>query len=88
MIAPAPVNRLQSVTIEPGMVAVVTYTNGKTVHVSLEAIAGRLEAFAPLADPSEFAQARVEDFGWTLSWPCGASLDSDRVLEISMEQAG
>ncbi len=47
-----------------------------------------IEVFAPLEDADEFATASVTDFGWTLEWACGASLDSDRLIEIALEQAG
>jgi hypothetical protein len=30
----------------------------------------------------------VADFGWGVEWPCGASLDSDRLLEMALEQQG
>ena len=52
------------------------------------ALVNELAAFAPLKDPDQFATAQVTDWGWTLEWECGASLDSDRVLEMAMEQAG
>lgn len=66
----------------------VTYTDGRVVSVNLRDVANRLQVFAPLENPSEFVTAKVSDFGWTLEWDCGASLDSDRVLELAMEQAG
>lgn len=38
--------------------------------------------------PEEFATAKVADFGWTVEWGSGALLDSDRLIEIALEQAG
>lgn len=80
--------RLASVAVEPDMNLSVTYTNGRVVSVSLRDLAIRLQAFSPLEKRKEFATAKVADFGWSLEWDCGASLDSDRVLELAMEQAG
>jgi hypothetical protein len=66
----------------------VMYTDGRIVRVNLSDVAERLQAFASLEAPHEFAPAQITDFGWSLEWNCGASLDSDRVLELAMEQAG
>lgn len=81
-------NRLQSVSAEAGMVLAATYTGGNTIHVDLSDVARRLEAFAPLESRREFRRAAVADFGWGVEWPCGASLDSDRLLEMALEQQG
>lgn len=80
--------RLASVVVEDGMNLSVTYTDGRIVRVNLCDVANRLQAFAALEDSHEFATAKITDFGWSLEWDCGASLDSDRVLELAMEQAG
>jgi len=32
--------------------------------------------------------ANVANYGWTLQWDCGAYLDSDRLLEMGLEQSG
>lgn len=81
-------NRLQSVNVEAGMVLAATYTGGNTIRVDLTDVARRLEAFAPLESRREFRRAVVVDFGWGVEWPCGASLDSDRLLEMALEQQG
>jgi hypothetical protein len=51
-------------------------------------MAKRLQVFAPLENTHEFASAKIADFGWSLEWDCGASLDSDRLIELALEQAG
>src|SRR5471032_673550 len=81
-------NRLQSVSVGTGMALVATYTSGNTIRVDLTDVARRLEAFAPLESRREFRRAVLVDFGWAMEWPCGASLDSDRLLEMSLEQSG
>ena len=81
-------NRLQSVSVGTAMELVATYTGGNTIRVDLTDVARRLEAFAPLESRREFRRAAVIDFGWAVEWPCGASLDSDRLLEMSLEQGG
>ena len=82
------VNRLQSVSVEAGMVLSAIYTGGNTIRVDLTDVAQRLEVFAPLESRREFRRAAVVDFGWAVEWPCGASLDSDRLLEMALEQQG
>lgn len=82
------VNRLQSVNVEAGMVLAATYAGGNTIRVDLTDVARRLEAFSPLESRREFRRAAVVDFGWGVEWPCGASLDSDRLLEMALEQQG
>ena len=80
--------RLESVRTLSGTRLEVLYTHGRQFVLDLSALVGELAAFAPLNDPAQFATAQVTDWGWTLEWACGASLDSDRVLEMAMEQAG
>ena len=81
-------NRLQSIGIEASMVLSATYTGGNTIRVDLADVVRRLRAFAPLESRREFRRAAVVDFGWAVEWPCGASLDSDRLLEMALEQQG
>lgn len=80
--------RLESVAPGLGMNLSATYSDGRVLHVDLSDLARRLQAFAALEVPAEFATVKVADFGWTLEWDCGASLDSDRVIELALEQAG
>lgn len=80
--------RLSSVKVETGNVVNVTFTNNRMVSVDLNGIITNYAAFAPLADAEEFATATVADWGWSLEWRCGATLDADRIFEISLEQAG
>ena len=80
--------RLESVTPGPGMTVSVTYSDGRVLTVDLTDVAHRLQSFAPLENPGEFATVKVSDFGWTLEWDCGASLDSDRLIELALEQTG
>ena len=79
---------LQSVSTEKGMIVNAVYSDGRTLRVNLSDVAKRLHAFAPLEKLSEFATAKVTDFGWTLEWDCGVSLDSDRLIELALEQTG
>ena len=80
--------RLESVTPGKGMTLSATFSDGRILSIDMSDVAHRLQAFAALEDPTEFATARVADFGWTLEWNCGASLDSDRLIELALEQAG
>ncbi len=66
----------------------VTYTDGRAVTVNLKDIIRDYAAFAALSNPVEFATATVADWGWSLEWQCGATLDADRLLELALEQSG
>ena len=70
------------------MTLTANYSDGRVLQVDLSDLASRLQTFAALEDPHEFATAKVTDFGWTVEWDGGASLDSDRLIEIALEQAG
>lgn len=80
--------RIVTVNAEPGMTVTVGLSDGRALRVALNDLAERLSVFAPLEYPDEFTTAKVADFGWTLEWDCGASLDVDRVIELALEQAG
>ena len=83
-----PTARLESVETGFDKAVTVTYTDGRKVRVDLSDIIQNLDIFSPLDDPTEFVTAAVTDFGWSLEWDCGASIDSDRVLEMALEQSG
>lgn len=80
--------RLESVHPISDTALEVRYTHGKQFTLDLSALINGLAAFADLKNPAHFATAQVTDWGWTLAWACGASLDSDRVLEMALDQAG
>ena len=80
--------RIVAVQTEPGLVAQVELSDGRRLRLALAGLAARLAVFAPLEDPAEFATATPADFGWSLEWRCGATLDVDRVIELALEQSG
>jgi hypothetical protein len=80
--------RLKEVEIvKPGIIK-VTYTDGRTVTVDLKEIIRDYTSFAELSNSTEFVTATVADWGWSLEWQCGATLDADRLLELALEQSG
>lgn len=80
--------RLESVQVTAPGVITVTYSDSRTVSVDMSGVINKYSAFTPLNDPVEFATVTVADWGWSLEWNCGATLDADRVFELSLEQAG
>jgi DNA-binding XRE family transcriptional regulator len=80
--------RLAAVTVVEGKKLQVTYTDRRTIYLDMDNVIERYAAFAPLSDPVELATVAVTDWGWSLEWQCGATLDADRVFELSLEQAG
>jgi hypothetical protein len=81
-------SRLEAITPNVGMTLTVNYSNGCVLQVDLTDLANRLQSFAALENPQEFSTTKVTDFGWTVEWNRGASLDSDRLIERALEQAG
>jgi Protein of unknown function (DUF2442) len=80
--------RLHQFTIlEPYKIA-IGYTDKREITVDLENLIKSFEIFEPLENFTEFANATIADFGFTLEWSCGASLDSDKLFEMALEQCG
>lgn len=82
------ISRFESVLTGTHLNLTLTFTDKRTININLSHLAATLEVFAPLENPVEFATATVADYGWTLEWACGASLDIDRVFELALEQSG
>lgn len=80
--------KLQMVTTGSGLMVTLVYTDDRVMHVDLSDVVRRLKVFAPLENQTEFETANITDFGWSLEWSCGASLDSDRLIEMALEQQG
>ena len=80
--------RLANVQVVASGVIKVTYTDGRMVSVDMNGIISGYTAFAPLSERTEFETVAVADWGWSLEWSCGATLDADRLFELSLEQAG
>ncbi len=80
--------RLAGVTALPPYQLEITYTDNNTITVNLENLIKSFDVFTPLEDSNEFTSATITDFGFTLEWSSGASLDSDRLFEMALEQSG
>src|SRR6266498_1098087 len=80
--------RLANVQVVASGVIKATYTDGRMVSVDMNGIISGYAAFAPLFERTEFETVAVADWGWSLEWSCGATLDADRLFELSLEQAG
>jgi DNA-binding XRE family transcriptional regulator len=81
-------NRLQSAHPLDGMRMELHYTGGQIVCVDFADMAERFSVFAELENPDFFRRAAVTDWGHSLQWPNGEGLDADRLMEMSLEQAG
>jgi len=66
----------------------VAFSDGRTLDVDMAGIIKSYKAFAPLDDALEFSTVSVTDWGWSLEWNCGATIDIDRIIELSLEQSG
>ena len=66
----------------------VEYVGGPAIEVDMAALIASSRAFRHLADPAKFAAVRVGDYGWSVVWDDTAELDSDRLMEMALEQQG
>jgi hypothetical protein len=80
--------RLASVKVADGTFLHVAFSDGRAMRIDMSQIITSYAAFATLSDPKEFATVQVADWGWSLEWDCGATLDSDRVIDLALEQSG
>jgi hypothetical protein len=80
--------RLAGITPLPPYQLKITYIDNSAITVDLEHLLQSFEVFAPLENATEFESAIITDFGFTVEWSCGASLDADRLFEMGLEQAG
>lgn len=80
--------RIADVKVVDGNTLHVAYSDGRLVYLDMTPVINGYPTFAPLSDSVEFATVAVADWGWSIEWQCGATLDADRVFELSLEQAG
>ena len=67
----------------------ISYSDGRVVCLDMAAVISTYGGFAQVTtDAEEFATVKVADWGWSIEWDCGASLDCDRIIELSLEQSG
>ena len=68
------------VAVKPleGHVLELSFEDGLTARVDMDRVIGRFDGvFAPLQDPTYFAQVRVEQELGTIVWPNGADICPD-----------
>ena len=81
--------RIVDVKVLHGYMLHIAYTDGRLVSLDMAGVISEYGDFAQLAaDAEEFATVKVADWGWSIEWRCGASLDCDRIIELSLEQSG
>jgi len=80
--------RIASVSPLPQSRLRVEYVGGTVVEVDMAPLIARSRAFGHLADPAKFAAVHVGDYGWSAAWDDTAELDSDRLVEMALEQQG
>jgi len=80
--------RLADVKVVVNKILQVAYSDSRTFYVDMANIIKLYKAFAPLQDTIEFSTVSVADWGWSLEWNCGVTLDADRIIELSLEQSG
>ncbi|HRJ41204.1 MAG: DUF2442 domain-containing protein [Caldilineaceae bacterium] len=66
----------------------IAWSTGESYDVDLSEPINRLQALAPLRDPSFFARVQVGEWGHSLVWNEEIDLGADRLYERGKEQAG
>ncbi|MFA7243098.1 MAG: helix-turn-helix transcriptional regulator [Sulfuricellaceae bacterium] len=66
----------------------VEYAGGTVAEVNMAPLIAKSRAFRHLADSEKFAAVAVGDYGWSAVWDDTAELDSDRLMDMALEQAG
>jgi len=66
----------------------VEYAGGTVALVNMGPLIAKSRAFRHLADHEKFAAVAVGDYGWSVVWDDTAELDSDRLMDMALEQAG
>ena len=81
--------RIVEVKVIHGYMLHIAYTDGRLVYLDMAGVIREYGGFAQLAaEAEEFATVKVADWGWSIEWRCGTSLDCDRIIELSLEQSG
>ena len=82
------IGKLTTLTVSGTGAVTLTWDDGETAPVDLAAIVASRKALEPLADPAEFARARLSDDGWSVEWPSGVDFGAPQLRRWANEQAG
>jgi hypothetical protein len=66
----------------------VQFMPERTMTVDLREPIHRLKSLRALRDPATFARAHVGEDGYSVAWSNEIDMSADRLLEMSLEQAG
>lgn len=80
--------RIEDVKALPDMRLRITWSTGECFAVDLAEPITRLNALAPLRDPTFFARVQVGEWGHSVLWNDEIDLGADRLYERCKEQAG
>ena len=61
--------RLTSMEVLPDLCLHLSFLNGKAYTVDFKPFFAESKGLAPLRDPSAFAGAVMDEWGWTVEWP-------------------
>lgn len=80
--------RLTALAVVGELALALTWDDGATDIVDLQAVIASRPSLAALADPVLFAQARLADDGWSVEWPSGIDFGAPQLRRWADGQAG
>ncbi|MCA1662295.1 MAG: DUF2442 domain-containing protein [Novosphingobium sp.] len=82
------IGKLTSLAVAADQALSLEWDDGRSARVDLTSVIGLREALAQLADPGEFAKARLSEDGWSVEWPGGLDFGAAQLRRWADEQAG
>ena len=82
------IGKLTALAVAGDQTIAVTWDDGTKVRVDLAPIISARKTLEPLADPIEFACARLSDDGWSVEWPSGVDFGAPQLRRWADEQSG
>jgi hypothetical protein len=82
-----PLPRVKGVKALPSARLKIVWRKGRSTVCDLTGLIARSRALVPLKDATNFAKAKVIDWGAGVGWPNGLDLSADTLHRIAAEQA-
>jgi hypothetical protein len=81
------IGKLTSLSVTGDHALTLGWDDGLTAPVDLAAIIVARKGLASLADPADFAKARLSDDRWSVEWPSGVDFGAPQLRRWADEQA-
>ena len=78
--------RIATITVTAAYTLAITWEDGGADIVDMEGVVFGFDLFAPLRDPSVFAQVEIMGWGDGVEWPNGLDYSADSLAFQATEQ--